>query len=59
MGKFKAALDAQKGKEGIEADAAAGSKIGARGTPAFFINGKFLVGRAAVRGVQGARSTRS
>jgi protein-disulfide isomerase len=44
MGKFKAALDAQKGKEGIEADAAAGGKIGARGTPAFFINGKFLSG---------------
>jgi protein-disulfide isomerase len=44
MGKFKAALDAQKGKEAIEADAAAGNKIGARGTPAFFINGKFLSG---------------
>jgi protein-disulfide isomerase len=44
MGKFKAALDAQKGKELIEADAAAGGKIGARGTPAFFINGKFLSG---------------
>ena len=44
MGKFKAALDAQKGKEAIEADAAAGGKIGAHGTPAFFINGKFLSG---------------
>jgi protein-disulfide isomerase len=44
MGKFKAALDANKGKEAIEADAAAGNKIGARGTPAFFINGKFLSG---------------
>jgi len=44
MGKFKTALDAQKGKEAIEADAAAGGKIGARGTPAFFINGKFLSG---------------
>ena len=33
-----------KGKEAIEADAAAGGKIGARGTPAFFINGKFLSG---------------
>src|SRR5207344_1642893 len=44
MGKFKSALDAQKGKEAIEADAAAGNKIGARGTPAFFINGKFLSG---------------
>jgi protein-disulfide isomerase len=44
MGKFKAALDAQKGKSEIEADAAMGAKIGARGTPAFFINGKFLSG---------------
>src|SRR4029079_5136842 len=58
MGKFKAALDAQKGKDAIEADSAAGRKVGdpseaasaaggksgARGTPAFFINGKFLSG---------------
>src|SRR4029079_2009348 len=44
MGKFKAALDANKGKEAIEADGTAGGKIGARGTPAFFINGKFLSG---------------
>jgi protein-disulfide isomerase len=44
MGKFKAALDAEKGKEAIDADSAAGNKIGARGTPAFFINGKFLSG---------------
>jgi len=44
MAKFKAALDSQKGKADIEADAAAGNKIGARGTPAFFINGKFLSG---------------
>ncbi|HEY2729642.1 MAG TPA: thioredoxin domain-containing protein [Polyangia bacterium] len=44
MGKFKAALDAEKGKEAIKADSEAGGKIGARGTPAFFINGKFLSG---------------
>jgi protein-disulfide isomerase len=44
MGKFKAALDGEKGKESIQEDAAAGGKIGARGTPAFFINGKFLSG---------------
>ncbi len=44
MGKFKAALDGNKWKEDIEADAAGGGKIGARGTPAFFINGKFLSG---------------
>jgi len=44
MGKFKAALDAEKGKEAIQQDGASGGKIGARGTPAFFINGKFLSG---------------
>jgi protein-disulfide isomerase len=44
MGKFKAALDAEKGKDSIKADSDAGGKIGARGTPAFFINGKFLSG---------------
>jgi protein-disulfide isomerase len=44
MGKFKAALDAEKGKDAINADSAAGGKIGARGTPAFFVNGKFLSG---------------
>jgi protein-disulfide isomerase len=44
MAKFKADLDAQKYKAAIEADAAAGGKIGAHGTPAFFINGKFLSG---------------
>ncbi|HEY2901056.1 MAG TPA: thioredoxin domain-containing protein [Polyangia bacterium] len=44
MAKFKAALDSQKGKAEIEADSAAGNKIGARGTPAFFVNGKFLSG---------------
>ncbi len=42
--KFDAALDAQKGKDAIEADATAGGKIGAHGTPAFFVNGKFLSG---------------
>jgi protein-disulfide isomerase len=44
MGKFKAALDAEKGKDAIKADSDSGGKIGARGTPAFFINGKFLSG---------------
>ncbi|MDB4981075.1 MAG: DSBA-like thioredoxin domain protein [Myxococcales bacterium] len=44
LAKFKAALDAEKGKELIESDSTAGGKIGARGTPAFFINGKFLSG---------------
>jgi protein-disulfide isomerase len=42
--RFKAALEAKKTKAAIEADAAAGKRIGASGTPAFFINGKFLSG---------------
>jgi protein-disulfide isomerase len=44
MAKFKAALEDKKLAAAIEADAAAGGKIGARGTPAFFINGTFLSG---------------
>ena len=44
MGKFKAALDSEKFKKEIQADSDAGAKIGARGTPAFFVNGKFLSG---------------
>jgi protein-disulfide isomerase len=44
MSKFKAALEDKKLAEGIDADAAAGGKIGARGTPAFFVNGRFLSG---------------
>ncbi len=45
-GKVKAALDANKAKyeAAIKADTEAGSKIGVRGTPAFFINGIFLSG---------------
>jgi protein-disulfide isomerase len=44
MGKFKAALEDKKIAADIEADSAMGGKIGARGTPAFFINGHFLSG---------------
>ncbi len=44
MDKFKTALEDKKLVERIEADAAMGGKIGARGTPAFFINGHFLSG---------------
>src|SRR5450432_409663 len=44
MGRFKAALDSEKFKKEIQADSDQGAKIGARGTPAFFINGKFLSG---------------
>jgi protein-disulfide isomerase len=42
--RFKAALEAEEVRAAVAADAAAGTKIGARGTPAFFINGKFLSG---------------
>jgi protein-disulfide isomerase len=44
MGRFKAALDSEKFKKEIQADSDQGGKIGAHGTPAFFINGKFLSG---------------
>ena len=44
MGKFKAALDSGKYNEMIEADSAEGSRVGANGTPTFFINGRTLVG---------------
>jgi protein-disulfide isomerase len=44
MGRFKAALDSEKYKKEIQADSEQGAKIGARGTPAFFVNGKFLSG---------------
>jgi protein-disulfide isomerase len=42
--RFKAALDAEKHKAEIQADAAQAATLGASGTPAFFINGVFLNG---------------
>jgi len=44
MAKFKAALQDKKLQESVEADVAMGDKLGARGTPAFFVNGSFLSG---------------
>jgi protein-disulfide isomerase len=44
MSKFKAALEDKKLAASVDAEAAMGNKIGARGTPAFFINGHFLSG---------------
>ncbi len=44
MNKFKAALDSGKYKAKVEADAKAANSVGARGTPAFFINGMLLSG---------------
>jgi len=42
--KFKADLDSGKWKQKVDAELAEGNKIGARGTPSFFINGKPFVG---------------
>ncbi|MEY4582065.1 MAG: hypothetical protein RL701_6768, partial [Pseudomonadota bacterium] len=42
--KYKNALDNHTHKALIDADQAFSAKVGARGTPAFFINGRFLSG---------------
>ena len=44
MKKFRDALDSGKWKAKVDAEMAEGNKIGANGTPAFFINGKSLSG---------------
>ena len=44
MTKYKAALDGHTHKAKIEADQQMAGKFDARGTPAFFINGRFLSG---------------
>jgi protein-disulfide isomerase len=44
MTKFRAALDTHTHQAKIKADQDLGSKMGAGGTPAFFINGRFLSG---------------
>jgi protein-disulfide isomerase len=44
MAKFKQAMDSGKYRAKVEADAAAGSAVGANGTPTFFVNGRQLVG---------------
>jgi protein-disulfide isomerase len=44
VNKFKADLDAARGKPAINADVAEANALGATGTPAFFINGKYLSG---------------
>ena len=44
MKKFAAALDSGKYKAKVDAELAEGNKIGANGTPAFFINGRSLSG---------------
>jgi len=42
--KFKSDLDSGKWKAKVDAEQAEGSKLGVSGTPAFFVNGKSLVG---------------
>lgn len=44
MAKFKAAMDSEVCKNDLAKDREILSKVGARGTPAFFINGRFLSG---------------
>jgi protein-disulfide isomerase len=48
MGRFKASVEAHKHKAAIEADSAEGNRLGAGGTPTFFINGRKLVGAVPV-----------
>lgn len=42
--RFETALDTMKGKPLIDADKNEGTAIGVSGTPAFFVNGRFLSG---------------
>ena len=42
--KFQASMDGGRFKAGIDADAAEAESLGASGTPAFFVNGRYLFG---------------
>jgi protein-disulfide isomerase len=42
--KFEDSLNKARGKSGIDGDANEGKSLGVTGTPAFFVNGKFLSG---------------
>ncbi|OLE65002.1 MAG: hypothetical protein AUG03_06850 [Acidobacteria bacterium 13_1_20CM_2_68_14] len=44
LGRFEAALNSARAKPMIDADVAEAKSLGASGTPAFFINGRFLSG---------------
>jgi protein-disulfide isomerase len=48
LDRFKQALDQHTHKRSIDADAALARRMGAMGTPAFFINGRFLSGAQPV-----------
>jgi protein-disulfide isomerase len=49
MERFKSDLDHGKWKLAVDAEQAEGGKLGARGTPSFFINGKVFVGGTPTR----------
>jgi len=44
LGRFKSCFGANKYKDMIERDQRTSASLGARGTPAFYINGRFLSG---------------
>jgi protein-disulfide isomerase len=44
MGRWKSCFEAEKYKQRIQNDQRLAMSLGARGTPAFFINGRFLSG---------------
>ena len=44
IGRFESALNSARGKPAIDADVAEAKALGASGTPAFFVNGRFLSG---------------
>jgi protein-disulfide isomerase len=44
MQRFELAIDTGRGKPAIDADVAEAKALGATGTPAFFVNGRFLSG---------------
>jgi protein-disulfide isomerase len=44
VGKFEKSFDSAKFKPQIDADVAEAGQLGVGGTPAFFVNGKFLSG---------------
>ena len=44
VGRFEQALNTARGKGAIDTDASEAKSIGVTGTPAFFVNGRFLSG---------------
>jgi protein-disulfide isomerase len=44
VGRFEASITSARSKPQIDADAAEATSLGASGTPAFFINGRYLSG---------------